>query len=107
VAVITTVVNTPMTTPPLLYLAYMVGTERLRIDRMTEGQPITKHMVSEDGGWLRWLFSDVAPPVALGLFTIAVVGAAVSYLLASLFWRVWIAKKRKKNREVFAGKEAE
>lgn len=43
--------------------------------------------------WLYWLFSDAAPALVSGLFIIAVVSAAVGYLLAGLVWRWWTARK--------------
>jgi uncharacterized protein (DUF2062 family) len=43
--------------------------------------------------WLQWLLVDAGPTTAVGLLVIAVVGAAVGYLLASFGWRWWTAHK--------------
>ena len=44
-------------------------------------------------GWLHWLLAEVGPATALGLVVIAVVAAAVGYLLAALVWRGWVVHK--------------
>jgi len=97
VAAATTFVNTPITTPPLLVAAYVVGAEILRLDNLTDQKPLSQHLSSSEGEWLRILFSEYAPATGLGLIVIAVVGAALSYLLAGLLWRIRIVRKRKKQ----------
>ena len=47
--------------------------------------------------WLAWLGSRAAPAVMVGLFVLATPIAAVGYLLTSLFWRLWIANKRRQR----------
>ena len=51
------------------------------------------------GDWLRWLFSDAAPALVSGLFIIAVVSAAIGYVLAILIWRWWTARKWRRRSE--------
>jgi uncharacterized protein (DUF2062 family) len=43
--------------------------------------------------WLSWAFSSAAPAILAGLAAISVVAAAIGYLVASLGWRWWIARK--------------
>ena len=43
--------------------------------------------------WSGWLLSDAAPALIVGLFLIAVVTAAVGYLVASFVWRAWVGRK--------------
>jgi uncharacterized protein (DUF2062 family) len=93
VAALTTFLTNPLTTPPIWIGAYWVGKWLLRVDAETPGQPIATQLSSEAGDWLRWLLSDAAPATALGLVVIAVIGAAIGYLLAAFWWRFWIAHK--------------
>ena len=51
------------------------------------------------GEWIAWMFSDAAPALVSGLFIIATVAAAVSYVASILFWRWWTARKwRRRGR---------
>jgi hypothetical protein len=43
----------------------------------------------------RWLVSDAAPALVIGLFIIATVAASVGYLVSSFAWRWWIGHKRR------------
>ena len=45
--------------------------------------------------WVRWLVSDAAPALVLGLAVIAVLSAAIGYLLSSFIWRNMVARKRR------------
>jgi uncharacterized protein (DUF2062 family) len=47
--------------------------------------------------WVRWMLSDAAPALVLGLFVIAVVSGAVGYLVSSFLWREVVARKRKRR----------
>jgi uncharacterized protein len=93
VAAVTTFITNPFTTPPIWVGAYWLGGWLLHLDASTPGRPIATQMNSEAGDWLRWLLSDAAPATALGLVVIAVVGAAIGYLLAAWGWRFWIGHK--------------
>ena len=93
VAALTTFLTNPLTTPPIWLGAYWVGHSLLRVDATTPGQPIATQLDSAAGSWLSWLLSDAALTSALGLLVIAVTGAALGYLLAAFWWRLWIARK--------------
>ena len=54
--------------------------------------------------WVRWMLSDAAPALVLGLFVIAVVSGAIGYLVSSFIWREVVARKRK--RRLAKGAEA-
>ena len=91
VAALTTFITNPITTPPIWVAAYWVGSWLLKID------PVNQRVESEAMGWLQWLLSDAAPATALGLVVISAVGATLGYVLASLGWRLWIARKWKRR----------
>lgn len=98
VAALTTFITNPLTTPPIWYAGFLIGSWMLEIDAKTQSRPLQTHLQSEAGGWLRWLLSDAAPALALGLLVIAVVAAAVGYLLASFGWSWWTMRKWRTRR---------
>ena len=97
VAVLTTFITNPLTTPFLLAAAYKVGQWILRVDRFTYGRPINAVANSDHvETWMEWLTGNagiIAMNTGVGLVVIAVISAAVGYLLASFGWRWWIARK--------------
>lgn len=99
VAALTTFITNPLTTPPIWVAAYWVGGYVLRLDAMTDAQPLTTHVKSDSADWMQWLFSTAAPATAVGLVVISLVGAAVGYLLASWGWRWWIGRKWRRRRQ--------
>ena len=90
VAALTTFVTNPLTTPPLWLLAYWIGRRLLHSEAAQVGEALVNH---ETMGWLQWVISDVGPATALGLVVIAVVSAAVGYLIAAFVWRGWVMHK--------------
>lgn len=98
VAAVTTLVTNPLTTPPIWYAAYRIGGWALHVDAQTDSRPVQDVMNSSIGDMLRWLVSDAAPALALGLFIIAVVGATLAYLVSGFVWRWWIAHKWRRRR---------
>jgi hypothetical protein len=97
VAALTTFITNPLTTPPLWYAAYQIGSYLLKVDAMTSAKPLNRQVDSPAYEWLQWLLSDAAPATALGLVVISAVGAAVGYLLASFGWRWWQGRKWKRR----------
>ena len=55
------------------------------------------------GEWIAWMFSDAAPALVSGLFIIATVCAAVSYVGSVFFWRWWTARKWRRRGRPRAG----
>ena len=98
VAALTTFITNPVTTPPIWYAAYKIGSWVLKVDAMTPVRPLTRNVDSTAVDWLQWLLSDAAPATALGLVIISVLGAAVGYLIASFGWSWWIARKWKRRQ---------
>ncbi len=92
VAALTTFITNPFTTPPIWVAAYWLGEWMLRVDALTTTRPLDAHVRSQAGTWLQW-FLSVGSSTAIGLLVIAVVGAAIGYLLASFGWRWWTARK--------------
>ncbi|MGS1017674.1 DUF2062 domain-containing protein [Allosphingosinicella humi] len=101
VAALTTFITNPLTTPAIWVGGYWIGVYLLRVDAMTKAKPLNQHVDSQAVDWLQWLFSTAAPATALGLIVIAVVGAALGYLITSFGWKWWIGRKwRRRNVRV-------
>ena len=95
VAALTTFVTNPFTTPLIWAASYQVGAWLLRIDAAVAGGPID-HLLQVTDLWsgIQWLTSE-GKVLALGLVVVAVVAAALGYLLASFGWRGWIVSRRR------------
>jgi uncharacterized protein (DUF2062 family) len=93
VAAATTFITNPLTLPFWLVTANQLGQFLLRIDSMTFGEPIQTGINNDFGDWLIWLGRE-AGAAAFGFVVLAIVGAAIGYLLSSWFWTIWIGRKR-------------
>ena len=99
VAGLTTFITNPFTTPLIWVVAYKVGSWLLRVDAMTLMQPVTRTMEqTQFDTMLTWL-TGATLVTAFGLVVVAVVSAAVSYLITSFIWRWWTAHKRRVRLE--------
>ncbi|MBT2133406.1 DUF2062 domain-containing protein [Croceibacterium sp. LX-88] len=102
VAALTTFVTNPFTTPAIWVAAYWIGSWMLRVDAATIVAPVnTAIEETELQQFLEWL-TGATMVTAFGLVIIAIVSAAISYLMAVFLWRWWIARKwtRRKARRV-------
>ncbi|RZK01261.1 MAG: DUF2062 domain-containing protein [Novosphingobium sp.] len=98
IAAAMTFLSNPLTTPLILIASAYIGNKLgFHADIST-----LMSMVEHSAGlreWTRWLLSDAAPALLIGLFVISVVSAAVGYLVSSFFWRWWIGHKRRTRHE--------
>lgn len=95
-AVLVTFVTNPFTIPFWLVAANRVGRAILNIDPAA-GAAIGAEIHSgrwQNFGW----FLETAGLTAFGFVVMSLVSAAIGYLVASLFWRFWVARKRKAGR---------
>ena len=94
VAALTTFITNPVTTPLIWVLSYNVGAWMLRVDAMTVVAPVNTAMEhSQFGDMLQWL-TGATLVTAFGLVIVAIVSAAVSYLVTGFVWRFVVAGKR-------------
>ena len=99
VAGLTTFITNPFTTPLIWVVAYKVGSWLLHVDAMTLMQPVARTMEqTQFDSMLTWL-TGATLVTAFGLVVVAVVSAAVSYLVTSFIWRWWTAHKRRARLE--------
>ena len=94
VAALTTFITNPITTPLIWVFSYEVGRVILRIDALTYGRPVTsatQHGLVADA--LQWV-TGMGPILAFGLVVVAVVSAAIGYLVSLTMWSTWVRQKR-------------
>lgn len=97
-AMLTTLITNPFTTPVIWALSYHVGAAMLRLDAASGVGPID-HLMQVTDGWalLEWLTSE-GRVLALGLLVVATISAALGYLASGLMWRWWVARRRRRGR---------
>jgi len=97
-AALTTFVTNPFTTPLIWIVAFWVGEWLLRVDAATLVAPVNTAIQQTDlQRFLEWLTGHLGV-TAFGLVVVAVVAAAISYLLSGLAWRVFIGRKWHRRR---------
>ena len=83
---------------PLIWVfAYEVGSLILRVDAATVVAPVSTTLEQTDFDQaLQWL-TGATLVTAFGLVVVAIVSAAVSYLVTGWVWRAWIGRKRRRH----------
>jgi len=98
-AALMTFVTNPVTTPLIWVAAYWVGGMLLRIDAATVVAPVNRAIEETDlQRALEWL-TGATMVTAFGLVVIAVVSAALSYLISVWTWRWMTARKWERRKE--------
>lgn len=88
-----TFLSNPATTPFILAASVVIGNDvfGLNADLAT-----FQALIAERAGiaeWWAWFLSDAAPAMLAGLAIIAVVSAAVGYLIAAWVWRALLVRR--------------
>jgi uncharacterized protein len=93
IAAAMTFLSMPATTPFILVGSILVGNRLFgwHADVSTFAALYERGAPVRD--WLAWLASDAAPSLIVGLFVVASAAAIVGYVVATLGWRLWIARK--------------
>jgi uncharacterized protein (DUF2062 family) len=95
VAALTTFITNPFTTPLLWILAYRIGSWLMHTDVPMVSQPVADAAT----GWLQWATGflhwlwDKGPVFGVGLLVLTAGAAVLGYVLSTLGWRLWIARK--------------
>ena len=98
IAALMTFLSNPLTTPIILLASLYVGNDLLGLTANMETFAKLSRDHASVADYARWLMSDAAPAVLAGLAIISVVAAAIGFVLAIGFWRLWIARKWKQRR---------
>jgi len=102
-AMLATFIGFPVIYVGLVALAYRIGEWLLHLDAMTGIQPLGETMQTTQTDHLLQRITGAGLDTALGLFVLACLFSTLGYLLTAVFWRWWIARKR---RQRLAGGEA-
>ena len=95
-----TFITNPFTFPLWAVAANRIGSFILKIDKVATGGAAETEMASGRWAWLIEMFEGAGVTVLVTIFgfvVLAVIGAALGYLIAGLIWRVVVARKRKKR----------
>lgn len=92
-ATITTQLSNPATTPFIAVAALWLGSTLFGLDADPNAVLRMLREQASIAEWWHWLWSDGAPSLLMGLIVISTVAGAVSYGLAAVLWRWWIAHK--------------
>jgi uncharacterized protein len=95
VAAATTFITNPITMGPLWLLAYQVGRWVLQVDDVLPGDPVAD--AADDIGWFHWLLAEAGPATVTGLATLSVLGAVTGFVVSTIAWRWWVARKWKRR----------
>jgi uncharacterized protein len=93
-----TFLSNPATTPLILIASVYCG--NLILDIGADAGKVSA-MIDRGAGlgeWVSWLFSEAAPAMLLGLAIIAIVSAAVGYVLSALGWRWFLVQKWRRRQ---------
>ncbi|KWV96484.1 hypothetical protein ASS64_03680 [Erythrobacter sp. AP23] len=95
-----TFITNPFTFPFWAVVANKLGAFILKVDLATTGGAAQDEINSGRWAWLIEMFEGVGVTVLVTIFgfiIMAVVGAAVGYLLAGVVWRFVVARKRQRR----------
>ena len=103
-----TFLSNPATTPFLLAASLFVGNGLGFHADLASFRALYEGGASVDT-WVSWLLSDAAPALVVGLLAIAVVSAALGYVVSAFLWRGFIARKwaRRQHRRLLKVSPAE
>lgn len=101
-----TFVTNPFTFPFWAVAANRLGEFVLNMDSTVGGRVIEGHMQSE--GWRSFhTFFEIAGVTAFGFLVLAVVSAAVGYVVSGWLWRWWVGRKLLRKRARLARQRSE
>lgn len=97
IAAAMTFLSNPATTPFILVASVFVGNWL----GFGADAAVVREMYQRGasiGEWATWMASDAAPAALAGLLVIAVVSAAVGYVISLVGWRWWTGRKWRRRR---------
>lgn len=94
-AMLATFIGFPVIYVALVAIAYRMGEWLLHLDAMTGIQPLGETMQTTQTDHLLQRITGAGLETALGLFVLACLFSAVGYGLTVVFWRWWVARKRR------------
>ncbi len=95
-----TFITNPFTFPIWAVVANRVGSFILKIDRAATGGAAETEMASGRWAWLIELFEGAGVTVLVTIFgfiVLAIVGAALGYVISSFVWKFMVASRRRRR----------
>ena len=95
-----TFITNPFTFPFWALVANKLGAFILKVDLAATGGAAQEEIASGRWAWFIEMFEGVGVTVLVTIFgfiVLAIVGASLGYLVASVVWRFVVARKRKKR----------
>ena len=78
--------------------AYRIGMWELNHDAALIDPARAEQASGELGHWLCWI-QNASGPIALGVLTISASAALIGYVVSSIVWRWWTARKWRRRAE--------
>jgi uncharacterized protein (DUF2062 family) len=100
-----TFITNPFTFPFWAVVANKLGAFLLKVDLAATGGAAQEEITSGRWAWFIELFADVGVTVLVTIFgfiVLALVGAALGYLVSSVVWRFVVAHRRKRKLRAMA-----
>jgi uncharacterized protein (DUF2062 family) len=94
-AMLATFIGFPVIYVGLVAIAYKIGEWLLHLDAMTGIQPLGETMQTTQTDHLLQRITGAGLDTALGLFVLACLFSSIGYALSAVFWRWWVARKRR------------
>jgi uncharacterized protein len=88
-----TFLSNPATTPFIVAASIYIGNSVFKLGADVERFRGLIESHASIGQWISWLLSEAAPAMLAGLAIIAILSAAIGYVIAMLGWRWWIVRK--------------
>lgn len=98
IAAAMTFLSNPATTPLIIAISIYIGNKAGFHADLAAFRALYQESAGLDE-WVRWLVSDAAPALLVGLFILSVVSAAIGYLVSSFMWREIVGRKRRARLE--------
>lgn len=100
VAAGTTLITNPFTFGPIYYLAYKTGAALLGEPALLGDAALAPDAAAGQASLMQWWerVAGVGKPLAVGLATFAVAGAALGYVAVDVAWRTALAVRRRAQR---------
>ena len=93
-AALMTFLSNPATTPLILAASIWLGNKMGYHADLSTFYGLYERGAAP-GEWLRWLLSDAAPALMIGLFIISTIAASIGYVVSAFGWRWWIGHKHR------------
>lgn len=94
----TTLLTNPVTTPLILVAALWIGSDLFGFPANPSAMMEMIQSHASLAEWGQWALSSAAPAMLSGLVVLAAGMGAIGFVIANLFWRLWIKNRWRRRR---------